>query len=142
MGLLSFTTIVLRYVYGNSNSAIILAASARYTRPHNAHVRVDILHGAMSERGKDLVGVLGGVFPVLCAIWGKGQPFVARSWALGETSNKVAGVEYMFLLKTFILVLAVQGVSFTLRKLHILIYGTPTLSGWRQWSEITCKRHF
>ena len=69
------------------------------------------------------------MFPVLFIIWSKGLPYVSRSWKLRETSNEVAGLDYLYLLKTFILVfavvLAVQGVSFVLRKVHILIHGTP-----------------
>ncbi len=142
MVLMSFTTVVLRYVYGISNVAmietivyafaILLAGSAGWTLLHNEHVRVDIFYGAMSERNKALVDLFGAVFfmfPVLFIIWSKGLPYVSRSWKLRETSNEVAGLDYLYLLKTFILVfavvLAVQGVSFVLRKVHILIHGTP-----------------
>lgn len=142
MVLMSFATVVLRYVYGISNVAMIetiiyafamiLAGSAGWTLLHNEHVRVDIFYGAMSERNKALVDLFGAaffMFPVLFIIWSKGLPYVARSWKLRETSNEVAGLDYLYLLKTFILVfavvLAVQGISFVLRTLHILIHGTP-----------------
>lgn len=142
MVLMSFATVVLRYVYGISNVAMIetvvygfamlLAGSAGWTLLHDEHVRVDIFYGAMSERKKALIDLLGAVFflfPVLFIVWSKGLPYVSRSWKLRETSNEVAGLDYLYLLKTFILVfavtLAVQGVSFVLRKIHILIHGAP-----------------
>jgi TRAP-type mannitol/chloroaromatic compound transport system permease small subunit len=142
MVLMSFTTVVLRYAYGISNVAmietiiyafaILFSASAGWTLLRDEHVRVDIFYTAMTPRGKALVDLCGAaffLFPVLYVVWARGIPYVARSWALGETSNEVAGLDYLYVLKGFILVFAavmtVQGISFTLRNIHTVIHGTP-----------------
>jgi len=141
MVLVTFATVVMRYAYGISNVAmietivysfaILFAASAGWTLLHDEHVRVDVFYGGMSERGKaavDLFGAIFFMFPVIYIVWIMGVPYVTRSWKVRETSNEVSGLDYLYVLKTFILVfavvLAVQGVSFVLRKIHVLIHGT------------------
>lgn len=140
MVLVTFGNVVARYVYGISNVAmiettvyafaILLSASAGWTLLHNEHVRVDIFYGAMRERTRaliDLAGTAFFLFPVLWIIWDKGLPYVERSWKLRETSNEIAGLDFLYVLKTFIVifavVLAVQGLSFALRKIYVLVHG-------------------
>ena len=152
MVLMSFATVVLRYAYGISNVAMIetivyafamlFASSAGWTLLHDEHVRVDIFYGAMSRRRRALVDLLGSIFfmfPVLYVVWSRGLPYVARSWGVRETSNEIAGLDCLYVLKTFILVfavvLAVQGVSFVLRQIHILIHGTPMQTRFRSVKE-------
>lgn len=140
MALVTFGNVVARYVYGVSNVAmiettvyafaILLSASAGWTLLHDEHVRVDIFYGAMRERTRAWIDILGTfffLFPMLWVIWTKGLPYVSRSWKIGESSNEIAGLDYLYVLKTFILVfavvLAVQGLSFLLRKIYFLIHG-------------------
>lgn len=140
MVLMTFANVVARYMYGYSNIAlietvlyafaIVLSSTAGWTLQRNEHVRIDIFYGRRSPRGRALTDLLGTIFllaPVLWVIWTTGLPYVQRSWRLKETSAEVAGLPYLYLLKTFILVfavtLAIQGLSFALRNLRTLILG-------------------
>ena len=140
MVLMTFANVVARYMYGYSNIAlietvlyafaIVLTSTAGWTLQRNEHVRIDIFYGRRSPRARaltDLMGTLLLLAPLLWIVWTTGLPYVQRSWRLGETSAEVAGLPYVYLLKTFILVfavtLAIQALSFALRNLRTLILG-------------------
>ncbi|MFN3292253.1 MAG: TRAP transporter small permease subunit [Gemmobacter sp.] len=140
MVLMTFVNVVLRYMYGIANIAmietvlyafaIVMAATGGWTLMRNEHVRIDILYGKKPPRTRaaiDLGGSLLLLAPVLWVIWNASYPYVQRSWRLKETSSDVAGLPYVYLLKSFLLVfvavLAVQGVAFALRNLRILLTG-------------------
>ncbi|MFY9211262.1 MAG: TRAP transporter small permease subunit [Aestuariivita sp.] len=153
MVLMTFANVVLRYVYGISNVAmsettlyafaITLSASAGWTLLRNEHVRVDIFYGAMSQRARALIDLLGTVFflaPVLYIIVTRAFPYVERSWKIREASAEVAGLPYIYILKTFLLVfaavLAIQGLSFLLRNLYTLILGRPPVTRIRSELDV------
>lgn len=140
MVLMTFANVVLRYVYGISNVAlvestlyafaIVMAASAGWTMQRDEHVRVDIFYNLLSSRKRAVIDLLGTAFmmaPVLWVIAERAWPYVARSWKIGETSNEVAGLDYLYVLKAFLLVfvavMAMQALSTTLRKISFLLYG-------------------
>jgi TRAP-type mannitol/chloroaromatic compound transport system permease small subunit len=140
MVLMTFINVVLRYVYGYSNVAmietvlyafaIVLASTPGWTLRHDEHVRIDVFYGRFTPRGRALVNVLGTLFllaPVLWVLGTRSVPYVERSWKLKETSSEVAGLDYLYLLKSFLLVfvavMAIQGLSFLLRNLRTLILG-------------------
>ncbi|MDA0962173.1 MAG: TRAP transporter small permease subunit [Proteobacteria bacterium] len=140
MVLMTFANVVMRYMYGYSNIAlietvlyafaIVLSSTAGWTLQRNEHVRIDIFYSRRSPRMQaltDLLGTLLLLAPVLWVVWTTGVPYVQRSWRLGETSAEVAGLPYIYLLKTFILVFAVtlgiQALSFALRNIRTLILG-------------------
>lgn len=140
MVLVTFANVVLRYVYGYSNVAliesvlyafgIVLTAVGGWTLLRDEHVRIDVFYASYGPRTKAVVNMLGTVFllaPVLWVLGTRAFPYVERSWKLRETSNEVAGLDYLYVFKTFILVfvavLAVQGLSFFLRNLRTLIRG-------------------
>jgi TRAP-type mannitol/chloroaromatic compound transport system permease small subunit len=140
MVLVTFANVVLRYVYGLSNVAlvettlyafaIVLAASPGWTMQRDEHVRVDIFYNMFSSRKRAVVDLLGAAVllaPVLWVIAERSRPYVMQSWKLREGSNEVAGLDYLYLLKTFLVVfvavLAVQALSTSLRKISLLLYG-------------------
>lgn len=140
MVVVTFANVVLRYMYGISNIAliesvlyafaIVMAATPGWTLQRNEHVRIDIFYGAQPPRTKasiDLAGSLLLLFPVLWVIWSSALPYVQRSWRLNETSSDVSGLPYVYALKgvilVYVLVLAVQGLAFALRNLKVLISG-------------------
>ena len=138
----TFANVVLRYVYGISIVAlhesvvyafgIVLTATAGWALLKDEHVRVDIVYRGLGARGRALVDAIGSILllsPVLWLIATRGYPYVARSWKIGEGSTEIAGLQFVYLLKAFILVfvgvLAVQGLSLFLKCLRTLAGGTP-----------------
>lgn len=140
MVLATFANVILRYAYGITivpliesvvyAFAIVMAACAGYALLHDEHVRIDILYAAWPARRQALLNLAGCAFllgPMLWIVWTTAMPYVQRSWRLREGSSEVAGLPYVYLLKTFILVfvvvLAVQGTAFALRALRTLVTG-------------------
>ena len=120
MALLQFAVVVLRYVFGvNSifmqesvtymHGAVFLLAGG-YALLTDDHVRVDILYREASPRRKamiDLAGTYLFLVPVCLLLLWTASPYVARSWAVGEGSNDVSGIQAVFILKSFIPAFAV-----------------------------------
>lgn len=147
MVLMTFANVVLRYVFGLSIVAayetvvyafgIVLTGVAGWTLLTDQHVRIDVFYGRMQPRTQAWVNILGTVLfltPLLVIIATRSVDYVRRSWKLREASTELAGLDYLYVLKTFILVfvavLAVQGLSFFLRNLRVLILGyDPTPPG-------------
>ncbi|MGI9477778.1 MAG: TRAP transporter small permease subunit [Hyphomicrobiaceae bacterium] len=137
MVLVQVVVVVMRYVFGISvltmqesiwymHSIIFLVASG-YTLLHDGHVRIDIIYGAASERGKaiiDLLGVLIILLPVCIMIWWVSWPYVAAAWKVREGSVEVSGIQGVYLLKTCMLVFAatlfLQGISQAVKSLFVI----------------------
>mgnify|MGYP001809536294 FL=1 len=112
-------TVVLRYAFGQSFTKLtegvlyahalgfLLAAPAALLR--DAHVRVDILYGGLSDRGKAIINLLGYALfaaPVLLMLLFAAGPVVDLAWRIGERSAETDGLPLVFLLKTAIPVFA------------------------------------
>jgi len=140
MVLMTFANVVLRYVFGLSIVAayetvvyafgIVLTGVAGWTLLTDQHVRIDVFYGRMSGRAQAWVNVVGTVIflvPLLYVVASRSWGYVGRSWKMRETSNEIAGLDYLYVLKSFMLVfvvvLAIQGLAFFLRNLRVLILG-------------------
>jgi TRAP-type mannitol/chloroaromatic compound transport system permease small subunit len=78
------------YLFG---AAVMLGAS--YTLKRNEHVRVDIIYGQLSDRGRlwvDLFGFIVFLLPVTIIMLALSTPFFARSFASGEISMNAGGL--------------------------------------------------
>ena len=145
MVVMTFANVVLRYMYGISNAklvesvlyafAVVFAATAGYALLHNDHVRIDILYGRFTARRRAVIDLLGSAFllcPLLWIVWTTGVPFVERAWRQREGSPDLAGIPYLYLLKTvilvFVVVLAIQGLAFVLRALRTVLTGTGDIA--------------
>ncbi|VAW65821.1 TRAP dicarboxylate transporter, DctQ subunit, unknown substrate 6 [hydrothermal vent metagenome] len=134
MVLVTFGVVVLRYVFDmgwialqesiSYLHAIVFLVGAAYTLKHNKHVRVDIFYARLSAKGKAWVDLLGHVFilmPVMIFIIWVSWPYVADSWQVSEGSREAGGLPGVYLLKSFILIMAglliVQGCALILRAL-------------------------
>ncbi|MCA9756159.1 MAG: TRAP transporter small permease subunit [Candidatus Eisenbacteria bacterium] len=106
--------------------SIILLLGMAYTLRHDRHVRVDVIYGKLSERGKawiDLLGTLLFLLPfsivTLILTW----PTVRNSWITREVSADPGGLP-RYPLKTVILIgfglLLLQGVSMLIRQIAFL----------------------
>lgn len=113
--------------------SLVFLLGAAATLARDQHVRVDVLYGRLSLRGKAWIDLLGSVLFLLpfCAFalyvsFGT----VASSWEVWETSPDPGGLP-RWPIKTMILVsfglLAIQGVSEFIKRLAVLTgHATPT----------------
>ena len=104
MVLLQFLLVLARYVFGVSSifysegvlylHAMIFMLGAGYTLLLQGHVRVDIFHSRLGQRGQALVDIFGhlvllGPSLVILLYWS--WPMVRRSWAILEGPISVGG---------------------------------------------------
>jgi TRAP-type mannitol/chloroaromatic compound transport system permease small subunit len=135
--LVQFLVVVLRYGFGMGSiwltesivygHAALFMLAAAWTLREGGHVRVDVFYAEASPRRKaliDLCGALLLLLPFMVVLAWFSWPYVARSWAILETSRETSGVPAVFLLKTLIPLFAVltgfQGVSQAIRAAHVL----------------------
>jgi TRAP-type mannitol/chloroaromatic compound transport system permease small subunit len=106
--------------------SLVFLLGAAYTLERNAHVRVDVLYGRLSARGKawiDLVGTVVFLLP-FCAfgIW-VSLPTVQSSWAVLEMSPDPGGLP-RYPIKTAIPIafalLFLQGISELIKRVAFL----------------------
>ena len=109
------------YLFG-----LIFLLAAAYTLRHDAHVRVDVFYGKLSERGRAWVTLAGTVlflFPFCLLMILVSWPAVRNSWAVMEMSPDPGGLP-RYPIKTVIpiafILLLVQGVSLLIRQVAIL----------------------
>jgi len=135
--LVCFWVVVERYVFMNTRlwmqdlypwmNGVMFTAVAGYALYRNDHVRVDIFYRPASTLRKawlDLLGVLIFLTPFAWVVWSYSLVFVQRSIRLGEASANPGGMPGLFVLKSFILVLAVvialQGLAMAIRSILII----------------------
>jgi TRAP-type mannitol/chloroaromatic compound transport system permease small subunit len=132
-----FAVVVLRYMFGIGSiwlsesiiyaHATLFMLAAAWTLREGGHVRVDIFYADASPRTRalvDLGGALLLLLPFMLTLAWFAMPYVARSWAILETSPETSGIPAVFLLKTliplFALLMALQGVAQAIRALDVL----------------------
>jgi TRAP-type mannitol/chloroaromatic compound transport system permease small subunit len=138
MVLIQFAVVILRYVFSIGFIAaqesiwylhgIMFMLAAGYTLLHDGHVRIDIFYASASRRWRatiDLFGLVVFLIPTVCFAWYVSWPYVRNSWRVREASTDLAGLPFIYLLKTVILVtlalLLIQSVSLTLKSLLVLL---------------------
>jgi len=132
-----FIVVVMRYAFGAGSiwlsesivyaHAALFMLAAAWTLRENGHVRVDVFYADASPRRKaliDLIGALLLLLPFMLLLLFFAIPYVARSWAIFESSRETSGIPGVFLLKTliplFTVLMALQGVSQAIRAADIL----------------------
>ena len=89
-------------------NAAMVVLGAGYTLKHNGHVRVDVVYGRLSDRGKAMVNIGGSLLlllPSMVYVLWVSWDYVAVSWQIRERSAESGGLPYVYLLKSGILVL-------------------------------------
>lgn len=121
---ISFTWLRDAYVYQHM---LVILLGAGYTLMVNGFVRVDVLYGRMSVRGKawvDLLGTFLFMGPFLVGTWIYSWTFVAQSWAIMERSPQSDGLPGLFLVKTallvFVVLVGLQALAVAARSVLIL----------------------
>jgi TRAP-type mannitol/chloroaromatic compound transport system permease small subunit len=134
MVVVTFTIVVLRYVFELNwiwlqesvvyMHALVFMAGAAYTFRSDGHVRVDIFYRLFSERGRAWVNIIGGVFlllPMVIFLFLVSGGYVLDSWLLVEGSREAGGLPLVFIMKSYIPLMAVllflQGISSILHAL-------------------------
>jgi TRAP-type mannitol/chloroaromatic compound transport system permease small subunit len=107
--------------------AVLFLLGGGFTLRHNGHVRVDIFYQRLGRRGKALVNLLGCLlflFPGCYLVVNASVPFIQSSWSIQEISPDPGGLPGRYVLKAMIPIgfglIALQGVSLTLRSIHTL----------------------
>lgn len=139
MVLVQFTVVVMRYVFGIGSimmqeaivymHGVLFMMAAADTLLQDEHVRVDIFYARMTAARKALVDMLGSVFfilPFACLIAYVSLDYVSIAWSVREGSRETSGIPAIYLLKTVILVFAVQ---IGLQAISNIIKNTGTLMG-------------
>lgn len=132
-----FLVVVLRYVFGLGSiwltesviygHAALFMLAAAWTLREGGHVRVDVFYAEAAPRTRawvDLGGALLLLLPFMAVLFYFAAPYVARSWAILETSRETSGIPAVFLLRTlipfFALLMMLQGVAQAIRALDVL----------------------
>ena len=137
MVLTTFLVVLLRYLFDTGSialqesisymHALIFLIGASYTLKHNEHVRVDIFYHKLNLKQRALVDLLGNLLillPVMFFILWISWPYIFNSWSVFESSREAGGLPGIFLLKSFILVMAglliLQSFALILKSIHTL----------------------
>ncbi|OUS13515.1 hypothetical protein A9Q89_02795 [Gammaproteobacteria bacterium 53_120_T64] len=129
--------VLARYLFGSGSIAlqetvIYLHAFAfmlgtAFTLQRGGHVRVDIFYRNFSARRRALVDACGAVLfllPTCGLIFWLSFDYVGSSWAIYERSAESAGLPWVYLLKTLLLImptlLLLQGLGEFLKSLRTL----------------------
>ncbi len=136
---LQFAVVVMRYALGlgsiwltesilYAHAALFLLAAA-WTLREGGHVRVDIFFAGAAPRTKAVIDICGALLlllPFMGVIVYFALPYVARSWAILETSRETSGIPGIFVLKTlipvFAVMLALQGLAQAIRAARALAH--------------------
>lgn len=121
--------------------SLIFLLGAAYGLNHDVHVRVDVLYGRLSARGKAVVDLLGSVLflaPFCVLMLWVSFPAVRNSWVIREVSPDPGGLP-RYPIKALILVsfglLLLQGLSQIMKQVVILRTGRP-LSEIEGWADL------
>ncbi|MBT5157784.1 MAG: TRAP transporter small permease subunit [Rhodobiaceae bacterium] len=121
MVLVQFSVVVLRYVFGIGSillqesilymHGVLFMMAAADTFLQDAHVRVDIFYAQASQKRKALIDMLGClclILPFCILLFAVSLDYVSLSWSVREGSRETSGIQGVYLLKSVILVFAVQ----------------------------------
>lgn len=135
--LVAFAVVCLRYAFAVGypwlqetyiwlhGMAFTLASA--WVLKDEGHVRVDLVYKRLTARAKawlDLVGVFVFLLPMMGLLLWWSWPVVQRSWRLMERSPTADGLQFVFVLKSFLLALGVllvlQGLAMAARCLLVI----------------------
>jgi len=134
MVLVQFLVVMLRYVFGIGSiqmqesiiymHGVLFLMAAAATWSADAHVRVDIFYGGFTAQRKRIVNRLGAilfVLPLATLILYVAYDYVAMAWSVREGSRETSGIHGIYLLKTMILIFAVQMIA----QVFAVVFGEP-----------------
>ena len=104
----------------------VVMLGASYTLFRNEHVRVDLVYGALPQRGRIWVDVLGIAFflmPAMLLLAWMTWPFFVESWVRAEVSSSPGGLirwPVKILLPIGFLLMCFQGLSELIKRVAML----------------------
>tara|TARA_B100001250_G_C19677406_1_gene734268 strand:- start:29 stop:520 length:492 start_codon:yes stop_codon:yes gene_type:complete len=105
--------------------ALIFCVGAAYTLKNNMHVRIDIFYDGFTENKKKLINFYGTIFfllPTCIVIFVTSFNYVLSSILLLESSKEAGGLPFLYILKSYILILSallfLQGISELIKNLQ------------------------
>jgi TRAP-type mannitol/chloroaromatic compound transport system permease small subunit len=125
-----------RYVFSESSNgwleiqwymfAGMVLLGGPYTLNRNEHVRVDLLYGAVSERARIWIDIVGGVLfllPICLILIYFTWPWFVDSWRLNEGSSNAGGLvrwPVKLVLPVGFALMALQGISEIIKRIAAL----------------------
>lgn len=110
------------YLFG-----FVVLLGASHTLRLNEHVRVDLIYGSVSDRGRlwiDIIGIIVFLLPACVYLTWLSWPFFELSWRQGETSSNFGGLirwpAKLMIVAGFAL-LALQGISELIKRIAALL---------------------
>lgn len=107
--------------------AIIFMVGVSYALKQGDHVRIDIIYRQLGNKARARVNIAGYLllfFPMFIFLFVMSWQYVLNSWGVMETSVRPGGLPYLYVLKTFLLIMPVmmllQGIAQFLRHIQIL----------------------
>ena len=140
MALVTFAIVVLRYGFDFGTTAlqesvlyfhaIAFMLGIPWALKNDGHVRVDVIYGRLSDRGRAWVNLTGHcifLIPVALTLLWQSLPYVSASWRILEGSPEVGGIPAIFLMKTLIPIMCVglllQGIASAIGSLRTIRRG-------------------
>lgn len=105
--------------------AVVMLGGA-YTLFRNAHVRVDLLYGALPDRARiwvDVVGIALFLLPAMALLAWMTWPFFLDSWTRGEVSSSPGGLirwPVKLLMPVGFALITLQGLSELIKRIAVL----------------------
>jgi TRAP-type mannitol/chloroaromatic compound transport system permease small subunit len=135
--LISTGNAVVRYVFNRSSNSwleiqwylfsFVFLFCAGYTLLHNQHVRIDVLTGHLSGRGRAWIDILGTIFflmPMAIAIMWLSWPVFLDAYHSNEVSTNAGGLTVWparLMLPVGFLLLVLQGLSEFIKRVAFLL---------------------
>jgi TRAP-type mannitol/chloroaromatic compound transport system permease small subunit len=143
--LAEFAMVMMRYALGLGSIRLqesvlyahagLFMLAAAWTLQVDGHVRVDVFYAQARPRTRaviDLFGALIFLAPFAAVLTMLSVPYVARSWAILESSRETSGLPFVYLLKTliplFALLIGLQGIAQAIRAALVLANQHPQRS--------------
>jgi|SRR5665213_105775 len=143
--LAEFAVVVMRYALGLGSIRLqesvlyahagLFMLAAAWTLQVDGHVRVDVFYAQARPRTRAVIDLLGALIflaPFATVLTMLSVPYVARSWAILESSRETSGLPFVYLLKTliplFALLIGLQGVAQAIRAALVLTAPPPLRS--------------
>ncbi|WP_137179117.1 TRAP transporter small permease subunit [Roseomonas sp. AR75] len=114
--------------------AAVVMLGGSYTLFRNEHVRVDVLYGALSERRRiwvDVIGISLFLLPAMALLAWMTWPFFLESWVRAETSSSPGGLirwPVKLLMPLGFTLITLQGMSELIKRVALL-RGIPVPEG-------------
>lgn len=139
MAILGFAIVIARYGFSTGSiaaqelvmylHAFVLLCAAATTLAADGHVRVDIFYSRWTAQRQALVNLCGSVFlliPVMLFTLFISWEYVGHAWARREASGEPGGLAWVYLLKSLIVLFALQML------LQGVLQAVEAWQGWRK----------